>query len=312
MQPSDYSMQGAIDLGARKAAMEREAKREAEQASGTANPYAIDVDESNFQQVVLEGSTRAPVVLAVLQARSEQSAQVESALDRLAVGAGGQWALAKVDVQANPQIAQAMRVQAVPTVALVIGGQVVPGPAGPADEAQLRQWLTEIFEELRRQQVLPAEYAGLGPEDAADEAEAEPAEDPVEDEARQALERGDFAAAEAVYAAEAERDPRNEEAKLRLAWVRVARRTEGIDAQAALDAAAQAPDDVDAQLAAADVEVATERYEAAFDRLVDLVRRTRDDDRDRARTRLLSLFEVLPPGDPAVAAARRALTSALF
>ncbi|MBV2366659.1 co-chaperone YbbN [Streptomonospora nanhaiensis] len=315
MQPSDYSMQGAVDLGARKAALEREAKRQAEASSGHANPYAIDISEENFQQEVLERSMSAPVILAVLQTRSEQSNQVEKALDRLAVEAGGQWAVAKVDVQASPQIAQALRVPGVPMVAMVIGGQVVPGPVGPANYDQLRDWLGQVFDGLRQQGILPQEYAGLGPQgEAGEEQAAGPAGggDPADVEAQEALQRGDFAAAEAVYAKAVEADPKNDEAKSKLAQVRLLTRVHALDANAARKAAADDPQDVEAQINVADIDMYGGKIEDAFDRLIATVKRTSEDDRDRARKHLLSLFEILPPGDPRVGKARRALTSALF
>ncbi|MDA2804522.1 co-chaperone YbbN [Nocardiopsis suaedae] len=312
MQPSDYSMQGAVDLGARKAAMEREAKREAAQASGTANPYAIDVDENNFQDEVLQRSMSTPVVLAVLQSSSEQSSQVEAAIDRLAIGAGGQWAVAKVDVQASPQLAQALRVPAAPMIALVIGGQVVPGPTGPATGAQLREWLSQVFEELRSQNVLPQEFTGLGPEDAEGAGGPAAEADPVDAEAQEALQRDDFDAAEQVYATALESDPKNEHAKQRLAQVRLIRRLRGVDAAAARKAAADDPGDIGAQIQVADIDMYGQKVEDAFNRLITLVKNTRDEDRDRVRKHLLGLFEVLPPTDPAVSKARRQLTAALF
>ncbi|GAB3446207.1 tetratricopeptide repeat protein [Streptomonospora sediminis] len=316
MQPSDFSMQSAVDLGARKAALDREAKRQAEASSGNVNPYAIDINEENFQQELLERSMNAPVVLAVLQTRSEQSDQVEKALDRLAIEAGGRWAVGKVDVQASPQIAQAMRVQAVPTVAMVIGGQVVPGPGGPATYDQLREWLVQIFDGLRQQGVLPEDYEGLGePQEGGEEQEgAGPAgeQTAADVEAQEALQRGDFEAAEAVYAKAVEADPKDEEAKLKLAHIRLVGRVRSLDANARRQAAADNPEDVQAQIDVADIDLYGGKIEDAFDRLVSTVRRTSGDDRDTARRHLLSLFEVLPPGDPRVAKARRALTSALF
>ncbi|PSK86266.1 putative thioredoxin [Murinocardiopsis flavida] len=313
MQPSDFSMHSAVDLGARKAALERDAKRQAEQSSGTANPYSVDVTEENFQAEVLEGSTRAPVVIALLQARSEQSAQVESALDRLAIAAGGQWLVAKIDVQASPQLAQALQAPGVPMVAMVIGGQVVPGPTGPATEEQLREWLQQVFDALRQQGVLPQDYTGLGaPGEAAEEQQAGEAPDPVQSEAEEAMRRGDIAAAEAAFAKALEADPADESAKLGLAQVRLVDRVRSLDPDAARASADAAPDDVAAQLAAADVDMYGGMFDAAFERLIATVRRTRDDDRDKARTHLLSLFDLLPAGDPRIAKARRGLTSALF
>lgn len=315
MQPSDYSMQSAVDLGARKAALDREAKRQADESSGNANPYAIDITEENFQQEVLERSMNAPIVLAVLQQRSEQSDQTERALDRLAVEAGGQWAVAKVDVQASPQIAQAMRVQAVPTIAMVIGGQVVPGPSGPATYDQLREWLGQIFDGLREQGVLPQEYSGLGePQGAGEEEQGADGEASAADlEAQEALQRGDFEAAEAVYAKAVEANPQDAEAKLKLAHIRLYGRVSRLgDANERRKAAADDPDDVQAQIDVADIDMYGGKVEDAFDRLVGTVRRTSGDARDQAREHLLSLFELLPPGDPRVGKGRRALTSALF
>ncbi|RCV53260.1 tetratricopeptide repeat protein [Marinitenerispora sediminis] len=311
MQPSDFSMQSAVDLGARKAALEREAKRQAEASSGTANPYAIDITEENFQSEVLERSLRAPVVLAVLAAWSEQAKQVETALDRLAAQAGGQWFLAKIDTDATPQLAQALRAPTVPMVAMVIGGQVVPGPTGGATEPQLRDWLTQIFDGLRQQGVLPEDYTGFGPAPAEPE-EAQPERSPVQEEAAAAIQRGDYAAAEAAYAKVLEADPGDEAAKVGLAQVRLVSRVRELDANAVRKTAAENPDDVDAQCKVADIDMYGGKFEDAFDRLVGTVRRTRDEDRDQARRHLLGLFEVLPPGDPRVAKARRALTSALF
>ncbi|GAB3208348.1 co-chaperone YbbN [Marinactinospora thermotolerans] len=311
MQPSDFSMQSAVDLGARKAALEREAKRQAEASSGTANPYAIDITEENFQTEVLERSLRAPVVLAVLANWSEQAKQVEAALDRLAVGAGGQWFLAKIDTEATPQLAQALRAPTVPMVAMVIGGQVVPGPTGGATEEQLREWLSQIFEGLRQQGVLPQDYTGLGEQEAPGQPE-EPSGSSAQAEAAAAVQRGDYAAAEQVYTRLLEADPGDETAKTGLAQVRLIARVHGLDANAVRKAAADDPADVDAQCKVADIDMYGGKFEDAFARLVETVRRTRDEERDRARTHLLGLFEVLPPGDPRVAKARRALTSALF
>jgi putative thioredoxin len=73
-----------------------------------------------------------------------------------------------------------------------------------------------------------------------------------------------------------------------------------------------AEDDVELQLAAADVEVGSGRSAAAFARLIGLVARTSGDQRERIRLRLLELFDTVEPGDPEVLKARRALTTALF
>ncbi|NKY98585.1 tetratricopeptide repeat protein [Nocardiopsis alborubida] len=320
MQPSDFSPNSAVDLGARKAAMEREAKQRAAESAGRSNPYALNVDESTFQAQVLERSMSTPVVLAVLAGWSEQSKQVEDALDKISAASGGTWFLAKVDSEASPQLVQALRVPTTPMIVVVIQGQLLPGPAGPATEEQLTAWLVEAFAALQEQGALPPGHPGTitgepGAEGAQGAQAAQPEEPqgrPVDVEAQDALDRGDFEAAAAVYAKAVEADPGDAESRAKLAQVRLVGRLQDVDAGAALQAAADRPEDVSAQATAADVEMYGGRFEDAFGRLVDTVRRTADGDRDRARTHLLGLFELLPPGDPRVAAARRKLTSALF
>ena len=73
-----------------------------------------------------------------------------------------------------------------------------------------------------------------------------------------------------------------------------------------------APDDIEAALAAADVEILQQNVAAAFDRLIALVRRTAGDDRTAVRTRLVELFDLFDPADPDVIAGRRNLANALY
>ena len=317
MQPSDFSPNSAVDLGARKAAMEREAKQRAEESAGRSNPYAVNVDESNFQVEVLERSMSVPVVLAVLASWSEQSTQVETALDKLSAASGGNWFLAKVDSDASPQLVQALRVSATPVIIVAVQGQVMPLMQGPATEEQLSQGLGQVFSALAEQGMLPEGHpgtvegeAGAQPEEA--ETSQQPEERPVDVEAQEALERGDFEAAAAVYEKAVETDPKDVESKSKLTQVRLVGRLQGVDPEAALQAAADHPEDAEAQMRAADVDMYGGKFEDAFDRLIGTVKRTSDDGRDQVRTRLLGLFDMLPPGDPRVSAARRKLTSALF
>lgn len=312
MQPADFSNSGAVDLGARKAALDRESKRKTEAESGTANPYAIDVNEQNFQDEVLQRSTQVPVVLAILASWSEQSKQVETALDSLGRGAGGQWLLAKVDSDASPQLLQALGASSAPMVAMVIQGQVVPGPSGEATQAQLREWLVQVFDALRQQGAIPEGYSGVGPEEAEEPEQNQPTQDSNHAAAEQALQEGDYDAAENAYRAALEADSTDEDARVGLARVQLLARIRGVDLQQVRDEAARNPDDVAAQCRVADVDMAGGKVQDAFDRLIGTVRRTRDEDRDAARKHLLELFEVLGSSDPRVAQARRSLTSALF
>ncbi|WP_433115087.1 tetratricopeptide repeat protein [Micromonospora sp. CA-246542] len=256
------------------------------------NASIVDVTEATIQSAVLEQSMAMPVIVFFGAAGFPESDEFAPVLERLAAEGGGTWLLARVDVQENPRIAQMFRVQGVPTVYAVVGGQPIDAFSGVVPEAQLRQWI---------QAVLKAGGVTV----------AEP-EDPRLDEADDALMSGDLDAAEQAYRKILADAPADAAATAGLAQVGVARRVAGADPATALAAAESAPDDVAAQLLAADIEVLSGLAEQAYARLVGLVRRTAGEDRETVRQHLVSLFSIAGPDDPAVASARRALASALF
>ncbi|GHJ51925.1 co-chaperone YbbN [Nonomuraea sp. TT08I-71] len=252
----------------------------------------IDVTEATFQSEVLERSLTTPVVVDFWAEWCEPCKQLSPVLERLAAEGEGAWVLARIDVDANPRLAQMFRVQGIPMVYAVVGGQPIDAFSGVVPEAQLRQWIQAILK-------------------AGGVTVAEP-EDPRLIEADDALMSGDLEAAEAAYRKILAESPADAAAEAGLAQVGVARRVAGADPRAALAAAEQAPDDIEAQLLAADIEVLSGLAEQAYARLVGLVRRTFGDDREKVRQHLVSLFTIAGPDDPAVASARRALASALF
>ncbi|WP_319463536.1 tetratricopeptide repeat protein [Micromonospora sp. RTP1Z1] len=252
----------------------------------------IDVTEETFQTEVLERSLSTPVIVDFWAEWCEPCKQLSPVLERLAAEGDGAWVLAKVDVDANPRIAQMFRVQGIPMVYAVVGGQPIDAFSGVVPEAQLRQWIGAVLQ-------------------AGGVAVAEP-EDPRLDEADDALMSGDLDTAEQAYRKILAESPADAAAEAGLAQVSLARRVAGADPQAALTTAEGAPDDVEAQLLAADIEVLSGMAEQAYRRLVGLVRRTAGDDREKVRQHLVSLFTIAGPDDPAVASARRALASALF
>ncbi|MGW4296727.1 tetratricopeptide repeat protein [Micromonospora chersina] len=252
----------------------------------------IDVTEATFQSEVLERSLTTPVVVDFWAEWCEPCKQLSPVLERLAAEGEGAWVLARVDVDANPRLAQMFRVQGIPMVYAVVGGQPIDAFSGVVPEAQLRQWIQAILK-------------------AGGVTVAEP-EDPRLIEADDALMSGDLEAAEAAYRKILAESPADAAAEAGLAQVGVARRVAGADPRAALAAAEQAPDNIEAQLLAADIEVLSGLAEQAYARLVGLVRRTFGDDREKVRQHLVSLFTIAGPDDPAVASARRALASALF
>jgi putative thioredoxin len=230
-------------------------------------------------------------------------------LEKLAGAAAGAWVLARIDVDANPRLAQAFQAQSIPMVVAVIGGQIVDGFAGAMPEAQVKQWLGQVLTVAEQ----------LGVQAQPGEGGAEPAEGedfdnlpPALAAARDAMETGDLdAAARALEKALADA-PADALAKSWLSQVNLMRRVSSYDPADVTREAAAHPEDVDAQLRVADFEMAGGDAEKAFDRILAVVKRTSGPERNKARLHLLDLFEVLPPDDERLKKARTQLTLLLF
>jgi putative thioredoxin len=304
-----------VDLSALKARAEAASRAPAPGAAAPSAPpadggapsgsFVIDVTEATFQAEVVERSLQVPVIVDLWAEWCGPCKQLSPVLERLAQAANGAWVLAKVDVDANPRIAQLFGVQSIPTVVAIAGGQPVEAFAGAQPEPQIKQWLASLLDALRdRLPGIRAAEAGAG--------EPEPEqEDPRFVAAETAFENGDFDAAAAAYQKILAEEPANEQAKAALAQVKFLARAESADPSVVVRADTS-PDDVDAQLAAADVELAAQQVEKAFGRLLGVIRRTSGADRDRAREHLVELFGLFSPDDPLVLKARRDLASALF
>jgi len=304
-------MAGAVDLAAVKARSEA-AARAAQAPAPTSADVVVDVTEATFQSAVLDRSFQVPVLLDLWAQWCEPCKQLSPVLERLATADGGAWVLAKIDVEANPRLQQALQVQSIPAVFAVIGGQLIPGFQGALPEAQVREFVSAVMtagKEAGLTGAPPADPAD--PEDAAAPEPAAEPEDPRFTEAEAALEAGDYDLATQRYQAILDQEPANAEAALALGQVKLMQRLESVD-QSAVQRADAAPDDVDAQLAAADLLLAGNDVPGALDRLVATVTRVGGDDRERVRQRLLEFFDLLGPDDPRVPAARRALARALF
>ncbi|WP_165756310.1 tetratricopeptide repeat protein, partial [Mycobacteroides abscessus] len=287
-------MSGAVDLSALK-------QRAQEPASGepsAGGEWTVEVTEANLESEVLAQSNRVPVIVLLGSPRSEASAALAATLGDLVAEDRGTWALARVNVDTNPQIAQVFGVQAVPTVVAVAAGRPLTSFTGPQPADQLRRWLDSILDAV----------AGKLPDaPVSDDEDTEEAVDPALAAARDALDSGDFEAARTAYQGLLDGGATGAVAAEATASVRQIAfliRATGQPQDAVLTANA-APGDIDAGLAAADVEVLSQQPDSAFDRLVALVRGTSDDDRAKVRARLLELFELFDPADPAVIAGRR-------
>jgi putative thioredoxin len=302
-------MAGAIDLAAVKARSDA-AARAAEAPAPVPGAYVVDVTEATFQTEVLDRSFQVPVLIDLWAEWCEPCKQLSPVLERLANLADGAWVLAKVDVEANPRIQQALQVQSIPTVFAVLGGQLVPGFQGALPEAQVREFIAAVM-----QAGVEAGLSGaVAPEAGAAALEPEPAEvpdDPRFVAAEDALQTGDYALAAQRYQAILDAEPTNADAALALRQVRLFERIESVDPAVRAQADA-APDDIDAQLGAADLELAGNDVDGALARLLAAVGRAGADERNALRERLLEYFDLLGPEDPRVGPARRQLARALF
>jgi putative thioredoxin len=312
MSQPTFNPHGAVDLSAlaaRPAAGGSAAAPGATGAPGAASGgVVVDVTEADFQAVVVEQSMTVPVVIDFWADWCGPCKQLSPVLERLAGADEGRWLLAKIDVDANPRLGQAFQVQGIPAVFAVVKGQPIPLFQGALPEAQVRQYLDELLKVAEANGVTGRVAAGEAPT-VADE---EPVADPRYDEAYDAIERGDLDAAADAYRSLLADDPSDADARAGLGQVELMRRTQGVDPATARARAAEAPDDVAAQTAVADLDLLGGHVEDAFTRLVDLVARSAGDDRDAARTHLVGLFELVGSDDERVSRARTALANALF
>ncbi len=319
MTQQPFSRPGAVDLsGLNRPAAGAGQPPAASPAGGGGAPmaghsaYSVAVSEQNFQ-TLLESSVTAPVVLVFFSPdrvpeSTAYAEEVVSAID----GYDGRFLAGLVDIDASPTIAQSLQIAQVPLLMVILDGRPAAQPIpGVLRRDEIDTLLNQLAQGLTaqgitsRHQPLSAAPGGEGDED-------DDQVDPRYAAAQQALENDDIDGAVAEYQRLVDANPADTEAAAGLAMARVLQRTQGVDLDAARAAAQSSPDDVDAQTMVADLDLLGGQVDDAFTRLVELVRRTAGDERNRAREHLIGLFAAVGNDDPRVLRGRQNLASALF
>ena len=257
------------------------------------------VTQENLVSDFVAKSKESVVILLAWSARSAQAKEILETLGKLEIADKNVWLLGVVDVDAQPQVAQALQIKSVPVAIAIIGEQLLPlfESVPPAD--QVRLVINKLLELAAQKGV------GSAPDG--------PTEIPMEAEeaaAYAAMEKGDYKAAKISYEAWLKRKPNEQVAVVGLAQVNLMLRIDGLDPVLTLKNAKA--DDVNSQMMCADIEIATGNYEAAFERLLAAVKSMSGEDRDKVKAHLITLFNLVDPTDPRLVKARGQLASALF
>ena len=281
-------------------------------ASVAVPALVLDATDETFTQF-LELSNTVPVIVDLWAEWCGPCKQLSPVLDKLVAEYGGRFVLAKVDVDANPQLTQAFQAQSIPAVAAVIGGRPVQLFVGALPEAQVRDVFEQVLELAAQNGVTGTAVVDGAPAGEGETPEPEPEPlPPHHQDAYDAIDRGDYEAAIAAYTTAIAQDPRDQLAVAGLAQVSLISRLQGASLADVRAEAAAAPTDVDAQLAVADLDVSGGHVDDAFDRVLTVFPSLDQEGKDAARKRLLEYFEIVGLDDPRVAAARRRLTMLLY
>lgn len=301
-------LRGAVDLSSLRSRPAPPASADAP-TPGAVPPLVFDVTDDTFPQV-LELSRTVPVVIDLWAEWCGPCTQLSPILEKVVLEARGRLVLAKVDVDANPQLTQAFRAQSIPMVVALVAGQPVPLFTGAVPEQQVREVFAQLLQ-LAAQQGVTGSVPVEG-QDAEASDDSETTLPPHHQAAYDAIEEGDYARAITAYEAALAENPRDDDARAGLGQVRLLDRVQGLDLQAARDAAAAAPLDPDAQFAVADLDLAGGHVDDAFGRLLDLFAALPEAERAPVRERLLELFGLVGDTDARVIRARGRLSSLLF
>lgn len=306
------SLAGAVDLEA----LKHQVTAEPGQAGGApaAGGYVIDTTENTFQAMVQTSAT-FPILLLLWLPTDDRLFPMAKALGDAVNAMNGQLQLSRIDVASFPAVAQAFGIQGAPALFALINGRPMPLLQGVPSDQEMRQIVDEVLPKI----VQVAQQAGVtgtapyaGDPDAEQTPSPEQTVPPEHEQAHRLAMEGDYAGAAAAYDKVLEADPNDALAARERAKALLLARSADADVREVRAAAADHPEDVDAQMAVADIDMIGGQIQDAFDRLLDYLAAGHRDQMETVRVRLLEYFAIPDPSDERLKRARRRLATLLY
>ena len=265
------------------------------------NGAFLEATAENLISEFVQKSKEIPVVLLAYSDRSTITTELRDLMASLAKADNGTWKFGAINVDAQPQLIQALQIQSVPFAIAFVAEKPVALFDRPLPEDQIRLVLGKLFE-LAKEQGLNVVVPEI----------QEPPMEPEEAAALSALEKGDYSGAAMAYRNWLQRKPGETLAEIGLAQCELMLRISALDPVLTIKSANEKPGSVQDQLMAADIEVAQGAHRQAFDRLIATMKVVTGDDKNKVKEHLLGLFKLVDPRDPDLIRARKELASALF
>lgn len=306
------SLAGAVDLEA----LKHQVTAEPGQAGGApaAGGYVIDTTENTFQAMVQTSAT-FPILLLLWLPTDDRLFPMAKTLGDAVNAMNGQLQLSRIDVASFPAVAQAFGIQGAPALFALINGRPMPLLQGVPSDQEMRQIVDEVLPKIV-QVAQQAGVTGTAPYSGDPDAEQTPSPEqtvpPEHEQAHRLAMEGDYAGAAAAYSTVLEADPNDALAARERAKALLLARSADADVREVRAAAADHPEDVDAQMAVADIDMIGGQIQDAFDRLLDYLAAGHRDQMETVRVRLLEYFAIPDPSDERLKRARRRLATLLY